>query len=104
MITVVMKYKCIDLMRNTTYFYKRFSFFQVKLDSLVMVPDSVLLPQINLLSSSKHKKTVQKRAFDVLLAIYKQLYEGVHNPKNLYENPKDILSRTPEELAKQLSK
>lgn len=71
---------------------------------LVSTPDMALLPQINLLLSSKHKKAVQKRAFDVLLAIYKQLYEGVHDPNNLYENPQNILSRTPEELVNMLSK
>lgn len=65
-------------------------------------PEAVLLPQINLLSSSKHKKIVQKRAFEVLLAIYKQLYENVHNPANLYENPNNIISRTPEELTQML--
>ncbi|KAK4876961.1 hypothetical protein RN001_009467 [Aquatica leii] len=75
-----------------------------KLDLLVTSPNSMLLPQINLLSSSKHKKSVQKRAFDVLLAIYKQLYEGVHDPVNLYENPENILSRTPVELVQMLSK
>lgn len=78
--------------------------FLMKLDSFIAYPDSLLLPQIHLLSSSKHKKAVQKRAFDVLLAIYKQMYEGVHNPVNLYENPKEILARTPEELSKLLSK
>ncbi|EFA00369.1 conserved oligomeric Golgi complex subunit 6 [Tribolium castaneum] len=77
--------------------------FLAKLDYLLASPDSVLLPQINLLLSSKHKKAVQKRAFDVLLAIYKQLYEGVHNPDNLYENPGSILSKTPDELMKMLN-
>lgn len=69
-----------------------------------MTPDSALLPQIHLLTSSKHKKAIQKRAFDVLLAIYKQLYEGVYDPVNLYENPQNILSTKPEELIKLLSK
>lgn len=74
--------------------------FLLKLDNLAVQPDSILLPQINLLLSSKHKKAVQKRSFAVLLAIYKQLYEAVHNPANLYDNPSEILSRTPEELNK----
>lgn len=66
------------------------------------MPDMVMLPQITLLSSSKHRLAVQKRAFEVLLAIYKQLYEGVHNPANQYQNPESILNRTPEELKKML--
>lgn len=72
--------------------------FLSKLDHLSTHPDSILLPQINLLLSSKHKKSVQKRSFDVLLAIYKQLYEAVHNRVNQYEAPDSILSKTPEEL------
>lgn len=73
------------------------------MDYLLASPDSMLLPQINLLSSSKHKKAVQKRAFDVLLAIYKQLYENVHNPVNLYEDPNSILNKTPEDFLKMLN-
>lgn len=72
--------------------------FLSKLDHLSAQPDTILLPQINLLLSSKHKKSVQKRSFDLLLAIYKQLYEAVYNPANQYENPVGILSKTPDEL------
>lgn len=72
--------------------------FLIKLDNLSTQPDSILLPQIGLLLSSKHKKAVQKRSFAVLLAIYRQLYDAVHNPVNQYENPEEILSKTPEEL------
>ncbi|KAH1005075.1 hypothetical protein HUJ04_006131 [Dendroctonus ponderosae] len=74
--------------------------FLVKLDNLSTQPDSILLPQIGLLLSSKHKKAVQKRSFAVLLAIYRQLYDAVHNPVNHYENPAEILSKTPDELNK----
>ncbi|XP_044753342.1 conserved oligomeric Golgi complex subunit 6 [Coccinella septempunctata] len=78
--------------------------FLEKLDYLISNPESSLLPQINLLLSSKHKHTIQKRAFDLLIAVYKQLYEGVNNPSNLYENPMLILNKTPEELTKSLNK
>lgn len=76
--------------------------FLTRLDSLAVMPDMVILPQITLLSSSKHRLSVQKRAFEVLLAIYKQLYEGIHNPVNQYQNPESILNRTPEDLKKML--
>lgn len=69
---------------------------------LSQYPDSILLPQINLLLSSKHKKEVQKRSFSVLIVIYKQLYKAVHDPKNKYENPNLILDKLPEELEKLL--
>ncbi|XP_050303106.1 conserved oligomeric Golgi complex subunit 6 [Anthonomus grandis grandis] len=74
--------------------------FLLKLDNLAVQPDSILLPQINLLLSSKHKKTVQKRSFGLLLAIYQQMYDAVQKPENKYENPTEILSKTPEELNK----
>lgn len=75
-------------------------FLQTRLDSIAVMPDMVLLPQVTLLSSSKHRSTIQKRAFEVLHAIYKQLYEGVHNPKNQYQNPQSILSCSPDDLKK----
>ncbi|KAI4471260.1 component of oligomeric golgi complex 6 [Holotrichia oblita] len=78
--------------------------FLMRLNNLGSSPDSLLLPQITLLLSSQHKKALQKRSFDVLLATYKQLYEAVHNPANLYENPNSILYKTPDELAKHVSK
>lgn len=78
--------------------------FLNKLDFLLSNPDSVLLPQINLLSSSKHKKAIQKRSFDLLIAVYKQLYESVNNPDNLYENPHQILDKVPDDLVQLLNK
>nr|CAH7741535.1 unnamed protein product [Callosobruchus chinensis] len=78
--------------------------FLEKLDYLAVNPDEALLPQIHLLTSTKHKKTVQKRAFEVLLAIYKQLYQAVNDPTNNYENPNVIFNKTPEELEKLLLK
>lgn len=48
--------------------------FQVKLDSFLEMPDVLLLAQVNLLQSSAHRSTVQKRSFNVIVAIYKQIY------------------------------
>lgn len=48
--------------------------FQVKLDSFLEMPDVLLLPQVNLLQSNAHRSTVQKRSFNVIIAIYKQIY------------------------------
>lgn len=50
------------------------SHLQVKLDSFLEMPDVLLLPQVNLLQSSAHRSTVQKRSFNVIIAIYKQIY------------------------------
>lgn len=58
------------------HFYPCFWFhvFQVKLDSFLEMPDVLLLPQVNLLQSNAHRSTVQKRSFNVIIAIYKQIY------------------------------
>lgn len=63
-----------------------------------MMPDVLLLPQISLLQSANHRLVTQRRSFEVLGAIYKQLYEACHDPKNLYQNPKNLFTRTPEEI------
>lgn len=56
----------------------------------------LILPQVNLLQSSNHSTTVQKRAFNVIIAIYKQLYERIHSGD--YQNPEQLLSKTPEQV------
>lgn len=54
------------------------------MDAFLEMPDILLLPQVNLLQSSTHRTTVQKRAFHVIIAIYKQLYgELMSNQKRL---------------------
>lgn len=56
----------------------------------------LILPQVNLLQSSKHSSTVQKRAFNVIVAIYKQLYDRIHSGD--YANPEHLLSKTPDQV------
>jgi hypothetical protein len=68
-----------------------------------VMPDMLLLPQICLLLSSTHRSTVQHRAFEVIAAIYKQLYEAVHDPENLYQNPGVLMPRTPDQVLKLLN-
>lgn len=64
--------------------------------------EALLLPQISLLQSNTHRAVTQKRAFQVIGAIYKQLYEACHDPKNLYQNPAGLFVRTPEDLVNKL--
>lgn len=66
---------------------------------MLEVPDMLLLPQILLLTSGDHRNLVQKRSFEVLVAIYKQLYEAVYNKENGYQNPGVIFNRSPDDLA-----
>lgn len=67
------------------------------------MPDILILPQVNLLSSSTHRATVQKRSFNVIIAIYKQLHEKIYDPVNGYQNPESILAKSPEQVAELLS-
>ncbi|XP_061937282.1 conserved oligomeric Golgi complex subunit 6 isoform X2 [Apis cerana] len=76
--------------------------FTNKLEAFLVMPDVLLLPQISLLQSSNHRSIVQKRSFEVIGAIYKQLYESCHDPKNLYQNANSLFSRTPEDLLQTL--
>ncbi|XP_001599436.1 conserved oligomeric Golgi complex subunit 6 [Nasonia vitripennis] len=76
--------------------------FTNKLEGFLVMPDVLLLPQISLLQSSTHRTNTQRRAFEVIGAIYKQLYDACHEPKNLYQNPGSLFGHTPEELLKTL--
>lgn len=62
------------------------------------MPDILLLSQLKLLICSNHRRTIQRRAYEVIGAIYRQLYEAVYNPANQYQNPSSIMPRTPEQV------
>jgi conserved oligomeric Golgi complex subunit 6 len=67
------------------------------------MPDILLLPQVNLLLSSTHRATVQKRSYNVIVAIYKQLYEKVHSEGSSFKTIADqIFSKKPEQVAELL--
>lgn len=70
-----------------------------KLESFLEMPDLFLLPQINLLMSNAHRLTIQKRSFSVIVAIYEQIYQRIHDPNSGFDNPHLILIRTPAEIS-----
>ncbi|XP_049869783.1 conserved oligomeric Golgi complex subunit 6 [Pectinophora gossypiella] len=74
--------------------------FLNKFDMFIVTPDVYILPQLNLLLSHNHRSLVKKRAFEVILAIYAQLYQALHDPANGYVDPQSIVRRTPEEVNK----
>uniref|UniRef100_A0A182LWZ2 Conserved oligomeric Golgi complex subunit 6 n=1 Tax=Anopheles culicifacies TaxID=139723 RepID=A0A182LWZ2_9DIPT len=76
--------------------------FVAKLEQFLQTPEILLVPQVNLLISSGHRGTVQKRSFNVIIAIYRQIYERINDPQNGYANPETILSKTPEQVAELL--
>ncbi|CAH0603073.1 unnamed protein product [Chrysodeixis includens] len=76
--------------------------FLNKFDMFLVTPDVYMLQQLNLLLSHTHKSLVKKRAFEVIFAIYTQLYQAVHDPANGYAEPQTIVRRKPEEVNKLL--
>ncbi|XP_041972313.1 conserved oligomeric Golgi complex subunit 6 [Aricia agestis] len=77
--------------------------FLSKFDMFLVNPDIYVLPQLNLLISKNHKTIVKQRAFEVIIAIYEQLHEAIHNSRNGYADPQTIVRRTPEEVKRLLT-
>ncbi|KAL1131093.1 hypothetical protein AAG570_012330 [Ranatra chinensis] len=73
--------------------------FLRKLENFISMPELLQLPQVNCLLSGNHRTLVQKRSIEVIVAIYKQLYQCIHDPTNLYENPSSFISRTPQQVS-----
>lgn len=73
--------------------------FMTSFDQFLVAPDAFMLPQIRLLLSSSHRKSVAKRALQVVSATYKQLYEAITDPFNEYTNPETtIVNKTPQQV------
>lgn len=77
--------------------------FMDKFEAFLDMPEILLLPQVNLLQSSTHRSTVQRRSFSVIVAIYQQLYDRIHEPSNGYQVSDKIFVRTPGEVSELLS-
>lgn len=73
------------------------------MDAFLEMPEILLLQQVSLLQSTNHRLTVQKRSQSVIVAIYKQLYDRVHDPSNEYQNSGSVFKKTPDEVAELLS-
>ncbi|XP_038208995.1 conserved oligomeric Golgi complex subunit 6 [Zerene cesonia] len=76
--------------------------FLNKFDMFLVTPDVYILPQLNLLLSHTHKSLVKKRAFEVIFAIYDQLYDAINDQNNGYVDPQIIVRRSPSEVKKLL--
>lgn len=75
------------------------TFFK-KFDMFLVSPDTYMIPQLNLLLSHSHKQFVKKRSFEVIMAIYAQLYQAIYDPTNGYSDPQSLMRRTPEDVNK----
>lgn len=63
---------------------------------MLAMPNTVAVPQIGCLKNPVHLTKVRRQSNEVISAVYKQLYEHVHNPNNEYDNPSALMPRTPE--------
>ena len=72
--------------------------FLARFDGFLAAPDAYLLAQARLLVSSAHRKSVARRSLEVAAATYAQIYQAVHDPANLYENPQAMMPKSPEQV------
>eukprot|EP00058_Branchiostoma_floridae_P006355 XP_002591843.1 hypothetical protein BRAFLDRAFT_125333 [Branchiostoma floridae] len=72
-------------------------------DAFLASPDDLVLPQCKFLLSATLRDVVDKRSMDVIRQVYEQLYEAVTDSANKYEDPNDIMQRTPQQIRQLLS-
>lgn len=70
----------------------------VKFDSFLSVPDSLVLPQCLLMLSTRLRDATHRQSMELVCNAYRDIFEAVHNPANLYSNPNYIAQRTPEQV------
>ena len=73
-----------------------------KFDSYLSTPDGLIMPQCNLLLSTKIRELIKQRAVELICHAYKQMYSAVSNPDNGYAE-KSLMPRTPEQVLHLLS-
>lgn len=71
-------------------------FSQGKLENMLVMPNSIAVPQIGCLKNPLHLSKIRRQSNEVISAVYKQLYEHVHNPSNEYDDPSVLMPRTPD--------
>ncbi|XP_025416462.1 conserved oligomeric Golgi complex subunit 6 isoform X2 [Sipha flava] len=70
--------------------------FLSKLESMLVMPDSIAVPQIGYLKNPLHLNKIRRQSNEVISAVYKQLYDHVHDPTNEYDDPSSLMPRTPQ--------
>ncbi|KAK7496642.1 hypothetical protein BaRGS_00012049 [Batillaria attramentaria] len=74
-----------------------------KFDSYLANPDSLTLPQCNLLLGTLVRETVKKRSVELICQAYQQMYDTIMDPKHEYKDPQATVPRTPDQVLKLLS-
>ncbi|XP_060599820.1 conserved oligomeric Golgi complex subunit 6-like isoform X2 [Ruditapes philippinarum] len=73
-----------------------------KFDSYLASPDSLLLPQFTLITSSKNRELIKKNSSELICKSYKLMYDAISDPKNEYGEYHSIVPRTPDQVVKLL--
>lgn len=74
-----------------------------KFDKYLSCPDSLVMPQCNLLRTTRLRDTVHKRAVDAVCATYSTLYNAIVNDSNKYPDVKTLVPRTPDQVTSLLT-
>lgn len=74
-----------------------------KFDKYLSCPDSLVMPQCNLLRTTRLRDTVHKRAVDAVCTMYKTLYDAIVNDNNKYPDVKTLVPRTPDQVTSLLT-
>lgn len=74
-----------------------------KFDKFLASPDSLIMPQCNLLRTTRLRDTVHKRSVDAVCATYKTLYEAILDERNKYQDVKTLVPRSPDQVTSLLT-
>ena len=61
-------------------------------------PDSFNMPQLELLRSTRVRDSVRCGSVDIIVDVYTNIHKEVTSEKNGYENPLQLVNRTPDEV------
>lgn len=75
----------------------------VKFGQYLTNPDSLNIPQLELIRSTRIRDSVRQQAVDAIIDTYSKVYNEITNAKNNYENSTTLMNRTPEEVKLLLS-
>uniref|UniRef100_A0A8C5LEC0 Conserved oligomeric Golgi complex subunit 6 n=1 Tax=Jaculus jaculus TaxID=51337 RepID=A0A8C5LEC0_JACJA len=75
----------------------------VQFDRYLSAPDSLLMPQLNLLLSTTVKEQIVRQSTELVCRAYGEVHAAVMDPANGYRDPESILHRSPQQVQTLLS-
>lgn len=66
-------------------------------------PQAYMLPRLRNICCSADRTQILQRSKEVIIAVYKQLYNCVIDPVNQYKNPKRLMPHSPDDLSTKIS-